>query len=64
MPRVQIDRIAWLVTVLACLVLAVLLVLGGYQGYAAVSAAVGIAAAINLGATKAKPGPKPGPPKA
>lgn len=41
-------RIAWLVTVLACLVAAVILLLSGYLGYAGVAVAVGIAAAINL----------------
>jgi hypothetical protein len=45
---VPIDRIAWLVTVIACVVLAVLLLVAGYVGYAAISVAVGVAAAINL----------------
>jgi hypothetical protein len=45
---VPLNRIAWLVTVLACLLTAVLLLISGYQGYAAVAAAVGASAAINL----------------
>jgi hypothetical protein len=43
-----LHRIAWLVTVLACLVAALLLLLSGYQGYAGVALAVGLSAAINL----------------
>ena len=43
-----LARIAWLVTVGACLVAAVLLLLNGYQGYAGVLVAVGAAAAVNL----------------
>lgn len=43
-----LARIAWLVTVLVCLVVALALLLGGYQGYAAVALAVGLAAAVNL----------------
>jgi hypothetical protein len=46
--RVQVSRIPWLVTVLACIVAAVLLLVSGYQGYAAVLVAVGASAAINL----------------
>jgi hypothetical protein len=45
---VPLARIAWLVTVGACLVAAVLLLLNGYQGYAGVLVAVGAAAAVNL----------------
>ena len=45
---VPLNRIAWLVTVIACLLTAVLLLISGYQGYAAVFAAVGASAAINL----------------
>lgn len=37
-----------MVTVLACLVTSLLLLLAGYQGYAGVALAVGLAAAINL----------------
>ena len=43
-----LSRIAWLLTVLAAVVVAVLLLASGYRGYAAVAAAVGISAAINL----------------
>ena len=45
---VQVSRIPWLVTVLACLLAAVLLLVSGYQGYAGVLVAVGASAAINL----------------
>ncbi|HEX7299085.1 MAG TPA: hypothetical protein VF257_08755 [Solirubrobacteraceae bacterium] len=43
-----IGRIAWLVTVLVCLVAGLALLLSGYQGYAAVVVVVGISAAINV----------------
>jgi hypothetical protein len=45
---VDLGRVAWLVTVLACLILAALLMLDGYYGYAGVTAAVALSAAINL----------------
>jgi hypothetical protein len=45
---VDLGRIAWLVTVLACLIAVLILVLEGYFGYAAVTFAVAVAAAINL----------------
>jgi hypothetical protein len=45
---VSIARIAWLVTVLACLITCLVLLLSGYQGYAAVFLVVGASAAINL----------------
>jgi hypothetical protein len=45
---VPFTRIAWLVTVLACAVTGVALLLSGYVGYAAVFGAVGACAAINL----------------
>jgi hypothetical protein len=45
---VPFTRIAWLATVLACVVTGVALLLSGYQGYAAVFGAVGACAAINL----------------
>jgi hypothetical protein len=48
MSLVPLSRIAWLITVVACLVAAVLLLVGGYQGYAALALAVGASAAINL----------------
>ena len=47
-PGVQIERIAWLGTVLVALVTALLLLLSGYDGYAGLGLAVAIAAAINL----------------
>ena len=43
-----IGRIAWLVTALACLLAGVVLLISGYQGYAAVVVVVGASAAINL----------------
>jgi uncharacterized membrane protein len=46
--RVAVDRIAWITTVLVALITALLLVLAGYFGYAGLSLAVGMAAAINL----------------
>jgi len=45
---VRVSRIPWLVTVLICLLAALLLLVSHYQGYAAVVLAVGAAAAINL----------------
>jgi len=45
---VNLGRIAWLMTVLACLVAVVILVLEGYYGYAGVTFAVALSAAINL----------------
>ena len=44
----SIGRIAWSVTVGICLIGCLMLFLGGYQGYGALSFAVGIAAAVNL----------------
>lgn len=46
--RMPLQRLAWLVTVGALLIGAVVLLISGYQGYAAVSAAVAASAAINL----------------
>lgn len=43
-----LPRLAWLVTVLAALVTGVLLLLSGYQGYAALAGAIAASAAINL----------------
>ena len=43
-----LSRIAWLTTVAAALITAVLLLVSGYDGYAAVAVAVGLSAAINL----------------
>ena len=45
---VGIERIAWLVTVLALLLTATLLLLAGYSGYAGLGLAVAASAAINL----------------
>lgn len=44
----SVTRIAWLVTVLVALLTGLLLLLGGYHGYAALGLAIAIAAAINL----------------
>ena len=43
-----LSRAAWIATVLVALVTALLLLLSGYTGYAALSMAVGASAAINL----------------
>ena len=43
-----LSRLAWLVTVGICLIAAFVLLLSGYDGYAGVALAVGVAAAINL----------------
>jgi hypothetical protein len=45
---VDLGRIAWLGTVFVCLIVVVILVLQGYYGYAGVTFAVAVAAAINL----------------
>jgi hypothetical protein len=42
------TRIAWLAAVLAALITALLLLLAGYYGYAGLSVAVAVSAAINL----------------
>ena len=44
----RLQRIAWLVTVVAALVTALIVLLSGYEGYAGVFLAIGVAAAINL----------------
>jgi hypothetical protein len=44
----DLGRIAWLATVLACLLAVLILVIQGYVGYAGVVLAVAISAAINL----------------
>jgi hypothetical protein len=46
--RVPLSRIAWLVTVGACLIGVALLLASGYVGYAGVVFAVACSAAINL----------------
>lgn len=43
-----LSRYAWLTTVVACLLTAVILLVEGFTGYAGVVGAVGLAAAINL----------------
>lgn len=43
-----LERIAWTVVVLACLITALLLVVGGFLGYAGLTGAVALAAATNL----------------
>jgi len=45
---VNVTRVAWLVTVLAALLTALLLLLAGYNGYAGLGLAVAASAAINL----------------
>ena len=45
---VDLGRLTWLGTVLACLIAVLILVLQGYYGYAAVTFAVAVAAGINL----------------
>jgi hypothetical protein len=48
MPRMAMERIAWLTTVLVALVTALLLLLSGYTGYAGLGLAVAVSAAFNL----------------
>ena len=43
-----LARITWMVTVIACLIAVVILALQGYYGYAGVTLAVALSAAINL----------------
>lgn len=45
---VNLSRIAWLLTSLACLIAVLILVLEGYYGYAGVTLAVALSAAINI----------------
>jgi hypothetical protein len=45
---VDLARIGWLATVVACLIAVLVLVLQGYYGYAGVTLAVAISAGINL----------------
>ena len=44
----NVGRIAWVATALACLIAAAVLVMQGYFGYGAVTFAVALSAAINL----------------
>jgi hypothetical protein len=43
-----LSRAAWIATVMISLLSALLLLLSGYEGYAALSVAVGASAAVNL----------------
>jgi hypothetical protein len=43
-----LERAAWIATVLLALIISLLMLLSGYNGYAALSVAVGASAAINL----------------
>ncbi len=45
---VDLARIGWLATVIACLIAVLIRVLQGYYGYAGVTLAVAVSAAINL----------------
>jgi hypothetical protein len=45
---VDLARLAWLLTVVACLIAVLILALQGYYGYAGVTLAVAVSAAINL----------------
>ena len=45
---VDLARIGWLATVVACLIAVVILAVQGYYGYALVTLAVAISAGINL----------------
>ena len=45
---VDLGRITWLLTVCVCLIAVLILLLQGYLGYAAVTLAVAVSAAINL----------------
>jgi hypothetical protein len=42
------SRLAWIVTVFVTVITAVLLLLAGYTGYAGLSIAIGVSAAVNL----------------
>ncbi len=44
----SVTRVAWAITVFVALLTGLLLLLGGYEGYAGLGVAVAIAAAINL----------------
>ena len=48
LEAVPLSRIAWLVTVAASFVVALLLLFSDYNGYALLAVAVGLSAAINL----------------
>ena len=44
----DLPRLAWLAAVLICLIAVLILVLQGYLGYAGVTFAVALSAAVNL----------------
>lgn len=44
----DLARIGWLATVVVCLIAVLILALQGYLGYAGVTLAVAVSAAINL----------------
>lgn len=46
--RVELARVGWIMTVFACLVAVLILLLQGYYGYALVTFAVAVSAAFNL----------------
>ena len=48
MRRVDLGRVAWIGTVLVCLVTVAILLIDGYYGYAEVTFAVAVAAAVNV----------------
>ncbi len=48
MDAMNLGRLAWIATVLACLITAVIVLVEGYVGYAVVTFAVALAAFINL----------------
>jgi hypothetical protein len=45
---VTLPQVSWLLTVVACLIAALLLLINGYVGYFGVLLAVGASAAVNL----------------
>lgn len=45
---VDLGRIAWLGTVVVCMIVVLIVAVQGYYGYAAVTLAVALAAGINL----------------
>lgn len=47
-PTIELARLGWLITVVICLLVVCVLVIEGYLGYAGVTFAVAVAAAINL----------------
>lgn len=44
----DLARIGWLTTVVACAIAVIILVIQGYYGYAGVTLAVAVSAGINL----------------